>query len=156
MRFVGVVNARLHALVHDAGYFGTAVLASYDAASGQLRLVRAGHPSPLLFHAKGSVEMIGCANPALGLFPSTNYKETAEQLAPEDALLLYTDGATELFDGQNHELGQDGLLQLARTQVCDGSITGFHLDQLEEQLLRFSNEIHLPDDLTLIKLRRLY
>jgi len=155
VRFMGVVNARLHALVHDAGYFGTAVLASYDAASGQLRLVRAGHPSPLLFHAKGSVEMIGCANPALGLFPSTNYKETAEQLAPEDALLLYTDGATELFDGQNHELGLEGLLQLARTQVCDGSITGFHLDQLEEQLLRFSNEIHLPDDLTLIKLCRL-
>jgi len=155
VRFMGVVNARLHALVHDAGYFGTAVLASYDAASGQLRLVRAGHPSPLLFHAKGSVEMIGCANPALGLFPSTSYKETAEQLAPEDALLLYTDGATELFDGQNHELGLEGLLQLARTQVCDGSITGFHLDQLEEQLLRFSNEIHLPDDLTLIKLCRL-
>jgi PAS domain S-box-containing protein len=155
VRFMGVVNARLHALVHDAGYFGTAVLASYDAASGQLRLVRAGHPSPMLFHAKGSVEMIGCANPALGLFLSTSYKETAEQLAPEDALLLYTDGATELFDGQNHELGQEGLLQLARTQVCDGSITGFHLDQLEEQLLRFSNEIHLPDDLTLIKLCRL-
>ena len=155
VRFMGVVNARLHALVHDAGYFGTAVLASYDAASGQLRLVRAGHPSPMLFHAKGSVEMIGCANPALGLFLSTSYKETAEQLSPEDALLLYTDGATELFDGQNHELGQEGLLQLASTQVCDGSITGFHLDQLEEQLLRFSNEIHLPDDLTLIKLCRL-
>ena len=147
--------SRLHALVHDAGYFGTAVLVDYDAASGELRLVRAGHPSPLLFRAKGSVEAIGCANPALGLFPSTSYKETAEQLTPGDVLLLYTDGATELFDCQEHELGKEGLLRLARTQVCAGSITGFHLDQLEEQLLRFSNEIHLPDDLTLVKLCRL-
>jgi serine phosphatase RsbU (regulator of sigma subunit) len=130
-------------------------LASYDATSGQLRLIRAGHPSPLLFRATGSVEAIGCANPALGLFPSASYKETVEQLSPGDALLLYTDGATELFDGQNHELGQEGLLQLARAQGCNGSSTGFHLDQLEEQLLRFSNEIHLPDDLTLIKLCRL-
>ena len=154
-RFMGIVNDRLHALVHDAGYFGTAVLAAYDAASGELRLVRAGHPSPLLFRAKGMVEAIGCANPALGLFKSTTYQETSERLAPGDALLLYTDGATELFDREDHELGKEGLLQLARTQICDGSATGFHLDQLEEQLLRFTNQIHLPDDLTLVKLCRL-
>jgi phosphoserine phosphatase RsbU/P len=154
VRFMGLVNDRLHALVHDAGYFGTAVLASYDAASGELLLVRAGHPSPLLFRAQGAVEAIGCPNPALGLFPSTSYKETADRLAPGDALLLYTDGATELFDSQDHELGKEGLLQLARGQVCDGSTTGFHLDQLEKQLLRFSNQIHLPDDLTLVKLCR--
>jgi phosphoserine phosphatase RsbU/P len=154
VRFMGIVNGRLHAFVHDAGYFGTAVLADYDAGSGELRLVRAGHPSPLLFRAKGSVEATGCSNPALGLFPSTSYKETVEQLAPGDVLLLYTDGATELFDSQEHELGKEGLLRLACTQACAGSITGFRLDQLEEQLLRFSNQIHLPDDLTLVKLCR--
>ena len=153
-RFMGIVNDRLHALVHDAGYFGTAVLASYDAASGELRLVRAGHPSPLLFRARGAVEAIGCANPALGLFHGVDYKETAGRLEPGDALLLYTDGATELFDCKNHELGQAGLLQLAQRQVRNGSLTGFHLDQLEEQLLRFTNEVHLPDDLTLVKLSR--
>jgi len=153
-RFMGFVNDRVHALVHDAGYFGTAVLAAYDAASGELRLVRAGHPSPLLFRAQGTVEAIGCANPALGLFPATSYQATAERLAPGDALLFYTDGATELFDREDHELGKEGLLQLAQTQVCDGGVTGFHLNQLEEQLLTFSNQIHLPDDLTLVKLCR--
>jgi len=154
-RFMGILNERLQGLVRDGGYFGTAVLASYDPASGALRLVRAGHPSPLLFHAKGTVVAIGCANPALGMFRNTSYQETAERLETGDALLLYTDGATELFDREQHELGKEGLLQLACAQVHDGSVTGFHLDQLEEQLLRFSNQIHLPDDLTLVKLCRL-
>jgi sigma-B regulation protein RsbU (phosphoserine phosphatase) len=154
-RFMGIVNDRLHALAHDAGYFGTAVLASYDAASGELRLARAGHPSPLLFRARGMVEPIGCANPALELLHGVDDKETAGRLDPEDALLLYTDGATELFDRKDHGLGQAGLLQLAQTQIRNGSLTGFHLDQLEEQLLRFTNEVQMVDDLTLIKLSRI-
>ena len=91
--FTGIVNDRLHALVHDSGYFGATGLTSYD-------------------------------------------------------------GATELFDRKDPELGQAGLLQLAQTQVRIGSLTRFHLDQLEEQLLCFTNEVHLPDDLTLVKLSR--
>ena len=154
-RFMGIVNDRLHALVRDAGFFGTAVVTYYDAASGELRLVRAGHPAPLLFRGKGAVEAVGCTNPALGLLHGASYKETADQLAPGDALLLYTDGATELFDSHDQELGKEGLLHLARTQVGDGTVTGFHLDRLEEQLLQFTNQVHLPDDLTLVKLSRL-
>jgi len=153
-RFMGMLNDRLQVLVRDSGYFGTAALAAYNAVTGALRLVRAGHPAPLLFRAKGAVESIGGVNPALGMIPDTVYHETEAHLAPGDALLLYTDGATELFDDQEQELGKEGLLKLALSQPPAGTITGFHLDQLEEQLLRFSNQIHLPDDLTLVKLHR--
>ena len=153
-RFMETVNRRLQALVRDGGYFGTAVLASYDAASGELRLVRAGHPPPLLFRVDGKVEAIGHSNPALGMFPSTTYKETREKLEVGGVLLLYTDGATELFDSNDHELGREGLQQLVRAQAEGAEFTGLNLAQLEEQLLRFSNQIHLPDDLTLVKLCR--
>jgi PAS domain S-box-containing protein len=153
--FMAVVNERLHSVVRDTSYFGTAVLAVYDAALGSLLVVRAGHPSPLRFCANGVVETIGCPNPALGLFRTTTYEESTEQLAAGDAVLFYTDGAIEIFDAQDHELGRQGLLQLARAQMQAGRNTAFHLNQLEEQLLRFTNQIHLPDDLTLIKLSRL-
>jgi len=155
VRFMQIVNGQLHALVRDTGYFGTAVLALYEATTGVLRLVRSGHPAPLVFRLDGSAAATGRANPALGLFARTQYRETVEQLAPGEALLLYTDGATELFDREDHELGKEGLLQLIHTQVSGGRPNGFQLDQLEEQLLRFSNQIHLPDDLTLVKLSRL-
>jgi len=77
------------------------------------------------------------------------------QMELGDALLLYSDGATELFDREDHELGKEGLIQLVRTQIRSGNITSLNLDQLEEQLLQFSDQIHLPDDLTLVKLCRL-
>ncbi len=153
-RFMEVVNERLCALVRGGGYFGTGVLASYDAANGQLRFVRAGHPPPLLVRAGGTVEAIGSRNPALGMFANATFQETAVQLESGDALLLYTDGATEVFDSEDHELGKDGLLRLMRAQVQGAGIAEFHVDELEEQLLRFSNQIHLPDDLTLVKLGR--
>jgi phosphoserine phosphatase RsbU/P len=154
-RFMSILNERLHALVQCEGFFGTAVLAVYHAADGTLAVVRAGHPAPLLFRKQGTVEAIGGPNPALGLFPRTPYQETPSHLSPGDALLFFTDGATEVFDHQDHELGPEGLQQLLRAQTDATSLTGFRLDQLEEQLLLFTNEIHLPDDLTLVKLNRL-
>ena len=154
--FMKILNERLTILVRDGGYFGTAVLAAYDAASGALQVVRAGHPPPLLFRNNGTVETVGGPNAALGMLQHTSYQETATRLEPGDALLLYTDGATELFDRQEREMGKDGLLRLVRAQIHHGNVTGFQLDQLEEQLLRFSNEIYLPDDLTLVKLCRLH
>jgi len=153
-RFVGILNERLRVMVRGAGYFGTGVLAAYDAASGEVRVVRAGHAAPLLFRATGTVEAIGCVNPALGLLGNATYHETVERLEAGDALLLYTDGATEVFDREERELGKEGLLRLVRAQACAGSVTDFRLEELEEQLLRFSNQIHLPDDLTLVKARR--
>ena len=153
-RFMGVVNERLHVLVREAGYFATGVCAAYDAASGQLRCVRAGHPAPLLFRAGGSIEPVGRSQPALGMFAGSQYQETAVQLEPGDALLLFTDGAVELFDAAERELGIEGLKRLVREQAGGQAGAGFQVDKLEEQLLRFSNQIHLPDDLTLIKLRR--
>ncbi|MCL4178699.1 MAG: SpoIIE family protein phosphatase [Verrucomicrobia bacterium] len=155
VRFMQVVNQRVQALMREGPHFGTALYAVYDAAQGELRLVRAGHPAPLLFRAHGTVESIGETNPALGIFPNARYRETLLELAVGDALLLYTDGATELFDVGDHELGLEGLQQLVHAQSVAGQSGGFHLDQLEEQLLRFSNEVHLPDDLTLVKLCRL-
>lgn len=153
-RFITTINKRLQALVRDSGFFGTAALAHYNAANGELRVIRAGHPPPLLFRANGEVEAIGCVNPALGLIREAVYKETAAKLCAGDALLLYTDGATELFDREEHELGKEGLMQLLLAQARDGSVTGFHLDRLEEQLLQFSAAVHLEDDLTLIKILR--
>jgi serine phosphatase RsbU (regulator of sigma subunit) len=70
--------------------------------------------------------------------------------------LLFTDGATEIPGGREGTLGADGLQRLARAQTRDDDPAGFRLVALEQQLLQFSNQIHLPDDLTLIKLRRLH
>lgn len=153
-RFVGLINQRLHGLVRGEGYFGTAVYVVYDAATGELRCVRAGHPAPLLFRAGGAVESVGSPNPALGVHAESPYRETVVPLGIGDAVLLFTDGATEVGDGSEKDLGRAGLAELARKQNASSDPAGFHLEQLEKQLLEFSDQIHLADDLTLVKIRR--
>ena len=154
-RFMQVVNKGVRAVVDDGGYFGTGVCVNYDAATGRLRCVLGGHPAPLLFRANGAVELIGERSACLGMFEDVRFEEAVTQLEPGDTFLLFTDGATELFDAGERDLGVEGLKRLVREQSQGGSGADFSLEKLEEQLLRFSNQIHFPDDLTLVKLRRL-
>jgi phosphoserine phosphatase RsbU/P len=98
---------------------------------------------------------VGARNVGLGMFEDVHYEEASAQLEPGDTLLLYTDGATEIFDASEQDLGVEGLKRLVREQAPGGKANDFSLKKLEEQLLCFSNQIHLSDDLTLVKLRRL-
>lgn len=152
--FVSILNRRLHALMKSEAYFGTAIYATYDSATGELCCVRAGHPAPLLFRKSGAVENIGPACPALGLMLESVYRSATTQLEPGDALLLFTDGATEILGHEGDDLNREGLIRLVREQTAGAETPSFQLKKLQEQLLRFSREIHLTDDLTLVKILR--
>jgi len=153
--FMRNLNKRLHGLVHDAGFFATAVFISYDATCGHLRCVRAGHPAPVIIRANLESESIGQPQSALGMWPETQYTEFQAQLAPGDTLLMFTDGATEIFDAEENQLDLDGLVRLAQELMKAAPDHRLDLEQLSEKLLKYSNQIHLADDLTLLKLRRL-
>lgn len=152
--FMRTVNHRLNALVHEAGFFATAAFVLYDATCGHLRCVRAGHPSPLIFRKDGTVETLGRPQSALGMWPDTQYLEHQAQLAPGDTLLMFTDGATEIFDAEDALLDKDGLVRLIREEMAAEPDGNLDLEKLAEKLLTFSNQIHLADDLTLLKLHR--
>jgi len=153
--FMRTLNRRLHGLVHDAGFFATASYVIYDATCGHLRGVRAGHSSPIIFRHDLKAETMGAAQSALGMWPDVQYTEFHEQLAPGDTLLLFTDGATEIFDEADNQLDQAGLIHLAHEQMIASPTGELNLKTLSEKLLEYSNQIHLTDDLTLLKLRRL-
>lgn len=152
--FMRTLNRRLHALVQEAGFFCTAVYVIYDASCGHLRCVRAGHPSPVIFRHDRRIESLGQGQSALGMMPDTVYTEFSARLEPHDTLLLFTDGATEIFDVEEKLLDQAGLMRLAQTQMDGHPERGLNLESLAGSLLEFSNQIHLLDDLTLMTLRR--
>jgi sigma-B regulation protein RsbU (phosphoserine phosphatase) len=154
-RFVATLNDRLHALAPGEGYFGTAIFATYNAATGDLTCVCAGHPPPLWLRRDGTSLTPGARNPPLGMLPVVHYEETAFQLSPGDAILFFTDGATEVAGSDGRLLGTDGLGRLVHLQTSGVDLPSFRVDRLEQQLLQFSDRIHLVDDLTLVKLRRL-
>ncbi len=149
-RFMGAVARRLYEQVAHDGYYATAVYILFDAASGKIRAVIAGHPAPLIVGRDAGVRKLGGRNPALGLFPDSVFEESVEQLDPADTLLIYTDGAIEVAGSTGEELGEAGMIEMLRTQLSEkGRIS---LTRLEEQLLRWSSHVRMPDDLTLVSL----
>jgi serine phosphatase RsbU (regulator of sigma subunit) len=79
--------------------------------------VRAGHPGMLL-HGPNSVEWLEPpAGPALGL-GGTDWPLSELELPAGHGLLLLTDGLFEGHSGVGNErLGEDGLLELARSRA---------------------------------------
>lgn len=153
-RFLGVLNARLHTLVGDSDYFASAACLRYDAATGDLRCVRAGHPAPLLIRPDGVVPCAGRSQPALGMAANTAYHETEDHLAPGDAVLLFTDGAVEIANAAGEDLGIEGLARLLAELAAGQGGAGVQLAQLERELVRYCALVQRPDDLALLKLRR--
>ena len=150
--FMTELNRRLHILVGPDGYFATAVLVTFDAASGRIGCVRAGHPAPFLCRVRSGVEPWGVRGPALGLFEKSDHVETPGVLNPGDTLLLFTDGAIEIANAQDEELGEAGLRALLEERRP--GVEGNSLEQLERRLLGYSDRIRLPDDLTLLSIHR--
>jgi serine phosphatase RsbU (regulator of sigma subunit) len=63
---------------------------------------------------------------------------------------MYTDGATEIRNAANAELGAEGLMKLVRENVSAGVDGRLDIARLEEQLLQYGARIRFADDLTLL------
>ena len=82
----------------DDGRFVTGQLAVLDVARGELRLLNAGHPGPLLIRRGRVISLRGrrVALPlGLGDVGDGDVTEQVHALEPGDRLLFYTDGLTE-------------------------------------------------------------
>ncbi|HET9103911.1 MAG TPA: GAF domain-containing SpoIIE family protein phosphatase [Solirubrobacteraceae bacterium] len=88
------------AMVADsARHFCTVICARLRPGAGGLhgRFANGGHVPPLLLRRDGSVEEIATGTgPLVGSFTDASYQEAPLRLAPEDLLLMYTDGITEV------------------------------------------------------------
>jgi PAS domain S-box-containing protein len=90
--------------------FCTAIYARLDVASGApvLQLAVGGHPLPLLASAQGGVTTAGRPGTLLGAVANPDLHDDEITLAPDDLLLLYTDGVIEA-QTRRGRLGVDGL-----------------------------------------------
>lgn len=73
-------------------------------ADGRVQIANAGHPRPLLADARG-VRPVEGADLPLGLMAGAAYKTRDLTLAPNETLLLYSDGWTEAANAADEEYG---------------------------------------------------
>lgn len=146
--FASHMNEKLFELTKEDDCFATAVYGLVDLRDGTLSYVRAGHTAPLLIRQSALIQLNACA-PALGLLPEVEFPSHTEQLEPGDAILLYTDGAVEVRNPSEEELGEAGLGDLLMRET-GGRVDASALLHMEEVLLAYSGRIGFEDDVSLL------
>jgi sigma-B regulation protein RsbU (phosphoserine phosphatase) len=83
------------------GIYCTLAYALFDFQSRTLRLANSGLPYPLRYSARSrSCEPIALGGLPLGTFDASSYDEVQLALEPGDVYLLYSDGVSEAWNGQ--------------------------------------------------------
>ena len=138
----------------------TAIFLRLDPTSAEMEIVNAGHnPAFLVSSGDAPTRLIEASGTPLGMLPGSRYSIERVPIEPGARILLYTDGLTEIFQGED-EFGQDRLMDAFRsvdtTQSSDGDRHAEDtLTSLWTTLDTFSGGAPQQDDMSAIALCRL-
>lgn len=156
------IATKINLLHHGEGAearrrYVTAFFLELDASSHTLRAVNAGHNPAYLIcpprdgAERASVTKIGASGTPIGMIPFSTYAVESHPFAPGSRLLVYTDGLTEVFRGEE-EFGEARLLDSFRG--CDLAESEAVLDWIWAALDEFSDGQEQSDDMTALVLLR--
>ncbi|MBM3134764.1 MAG: cyclic nucleotide-binding domain-containing protein [Chloroflexi bacterium] len=138
--------------MNDAGMFVTVLYGVVDQRQGDFTYARAGHELPLLLDPHGDVHLpvYGPGQP-LGLFDAPFLDEQTIPLPPGRAVLLYTDGATDLTSPENIPFGLERLQAAAQASL--GGTAQVLCDQVWRALTEYQGASAQADDVALVALQ---
>jgi sigma-B regulation protein RsbU (phosphoserine phosphatase) len=129
--------------------FMTAMCVALDPATGQAQVVGAGHPPLLVIRHGSTTESIASVAPPLGLIKRAAFTETAIDLEPGDAFLLYTDGLFRWTKDERHRV-TPGQLVLDHSAPSAEEL----LKRIVAQTAPENSAKTAPDDVAAIAVRR--
>jgi GAF domain-containing protein len=135
----------------DAEKFCTAVYGHLEVADGRIavQLVRAGHPAALVVRSTGAVEVVEPAGGIIGYRLDTTWDTADVRLGAGDALVLYTDGATEV--PRHRDVDGEQALRALLAEMSGASAQEL-VEAVEHQTIVLSDG-PLRDDLALLVIR---
>jgi sigma-B regulation protein RsbU (phosphoserine phosphatase) len=151
-----IVHELNHLLFRNSGgeKFITAFLGLYDRSTQVLQYVNAGHNDPLLLLDDGGpAQRLHDGTVMLGIMPKLPMlKVGLAKVPPHSLLFTYTDGLTEVFDEQQNEYGENGVLSvLDRHRYLP--LSRLHQEMLDD-IGRFNTSGEkFADDITMLSLR---
>ncbi len=139
----------------DGSKYATFFCGMYEERTHRFTYVNAGHNLPILLRDTGGgngaqrkINRLFTGGTVVGLFPDAFYEQETIELQAGDVLVIYTDGATEAFNIEMEEFGEERLIDAVKSAVCLSSeaICGAVLDEVE----KFVAPAPRHDDLTLL------
>jgi sigma-B regulation protein RsbU (phosphoserine phosphatase) len=133
--------------------FVTMLLTVLDPARHEVTFANAGHMPPLMRRASGVVEEAaeGQGGLPLGIDGDATYEQFSIQLAPGDAMIMYTDGVLDAENRQGDRYGAERLQDKVRSSAADAAVMG---QQLIADVKQFIGDHPQADDICLTCLRR--
>lgn len=129
----------------------TAFLLRLDPGTNTIEVVNAGHNPAFLMRGDAGLCKIAASGTPIGMLPFSSYQSEKYVLGTSARLLVYTDGMTEVFRGEE-EFGEARLLQAFFD--CEDLTAEATLSSLWSTLERFSDGQEQCDDMTALVLSR--
>ena len=137
----GVMAAALE--VNQA--YATVFHGVFDVASGELHYIDAGHGHARLVRAAGGQELLAQRGAPIGLLPDNSFTPGKVTLNPGDTLVVFSDGLLDLRPD----------LATKEVPLPVDARRAAHAQEMVDILAAGSRDRELPDDVTVLALRRL-
>ena len=138
----------------DSEIYFTLIYGLLHQPSGQVTLVQAGHPYPLLIHSEArGIERLGSGGFPIGMFPNLEFQESSFRLGAGDRLFLYSDGIVECTSPDGELYGSERFeALLLGTRGAGGEEL---VEAVRRDLLSWRGSKDFDDDISLLLLERL-
>lgn len=132
---------------NDAAMFVTVIYAVYSPDTGRVIYANGGHNPPLIVHTDGSSTLLPpIGGLALGVAPGMMFPQDTIHLAPNETLVLYTDGVTEAMNADDEEFGVERLQAIFASKPPSGAREA--TEAIFDAVHTFAGETPQSDDIT--------
>ena len=146
------MNAELSGEDNVSGMFVTMFIGMMDMESGHLNYCNAGHNPPVIGGGDNQGDFLQMeANAPIGLFPDMDYQGEEMESIKGRALFIYTDGLNEAEDTEQHQFGEERLLEILRDTHFDTAKQV--VETLTERVEEHRAGAEPNDDMTMLCLR---
>jgi sigma-B regulation protein RsbU (phosphoserine phosphatase) len=135
----------------ESNRFATLFLALYDDRTRLLRYTNAGHNSPLLVRAGGTVERLTTGGTMVGAFDWVKFEEGQVTLEEGDLLVIFSDGLSEAQNLSGEEYGEERLTRFAAARRRE-TVNNLRAELFDE-VDKWTGAVERGDDQTLVILK---
>jgi serine phosphatase RsbU (regulator of sigma subunit)/anti-sigma regulatory factor (Ser/Thr protein kinase) len=135
---------------NDAVLFVTAFACVFNAETGAMRYVNAGHNSPIHMRGKKAEPLKGKRGLVLGAMSGMHYREENIYINPGELVLLYTDGVTESANVNDELFGEDRMLETLRESMAQSQNVEQTIEALVKRIDGFASGAPQADDITAV------